>query len=363
MIPLLAIMATCECSDRRLDPFQFNLCVWDLEGLDPRIPTSTLGSASSYDEDMIAKTMYTSLSTCDMFILPGLRNRTTTRHLVETMAESSFTGFQVYPPDGLWDSSVLSRIDIGGHTALTNGTYPIANSTCNCSSGGTALMNLSFHANITFHAPVPRTHVASVRLKNGSSPCDCAWREAQAVMLCDMAGALDPADHLFVAGSFESSPTDPGYGAVLRGCGLRDVSSLGGHHPFSRQLRAHGNKSVLWDTIWVNDAVWKSGYLDTMVFFTDLDQIQSLALVDYTYPLTLFVRQPLTPRWKRFEIAFTLCVATSAIAYFIWLLIFSRPGKARDAVLDASLKDGLLQIPMQTQNYSSLDGHNPSPDF
>jgi hypothetical protein len=362
MIALLAFAATCHRPDRRLDPFPFNLCAWDLEGLDQRIPTSVFGSASSYDEDMIAKTMYTSLSTCDMFVLPGLRNRTTTRHLVDAMAASAFTDFDVYPPDGVWDSSILSRIDVVGDAALRNPDYPIANSNCKCDRAGTALMNLSFHANITFHPPVPRTHVVSVRLKNGSAPCDCAWREAQAAILCEVAAALDPADRLFVAGSFESAPTDPGCGDVLRRCGLRDVSSLAGHAPFSRRLRAEGNRSVLWDTIWVNGAVWRSGYLDTMVFFTDLDQIQTLGLVDYTYPLTLFVRQPLTPRWKTFEIAFTLAVPTSALAYFIWLMIFSSPGKGNDAGPDASMRDGLLQT-AEIQSYASLDGEKPGNIF
>jgi hypothetical protein len=193
-------------------------------------------------------------------------------------------------------------------------------------------MNLSFHANVVFHDPVPPTHVVAVRLKstNNTDPnCSCAWREAQAELLCNVTSGFPPEDHLYLAGSFEADLTE-GYGDILRNCGLKELSYLASGNKFSRRVR--GGRSVLWDTVWVNQAVLKSGYLDIMQFQTELAAVSSLHLNDLTFPMILYVHLPLTARWKKFEIAFTSIALPFAIAYFVWLLVYAKPRDANPYV-------------------------------
>jgi hypothetical protein len=160
-------------------------------------------------------------------------------------------------------------------------------------------------------------------LKNGSSPCDCAFREAQASLLCDVKANYTEGTHLYIAGSFEAEPSDA-YGQVLKDCGLIDASTFSTKSGiYSRKLRTTG-ETVLWDTVWVNEAVIKSKYLDVMTVI-NLTVLQDLHLNDLTYPLVLFVHQPLTARWKTFEIAFTSVAVPFAVAYFVWLLVFAKP--------------------------------------
>jgi hypothetical protein len=322
-------------TDRRLDPFQFNLCLWNLEGFDLAYPYVRRLRAdvpdSQDDADLIAKTMYTSLSTCDMFLLPGLRNVTRANDMITAMKNNDFTGFDYYPTtDITHDVTILSRIDLDDPTPVTQDdlAYPIENSKCNCKSQNLrALMNLSFYANVSFHDPVPATRVVAVRLKStgdNDTECDCAWREAQAQLLCKRKIQWPAADHLYIAGSFEADLTES-YADILRDCGLTELSGLASGEKFSRKLKGKGNRPVLWDTIWVNEAVVKSGYLDVMQFETGLASVQDMTLTDYTYPIMLYIHFPLTARWKVFEIAFTSVALPIAIAYFVWLLIYAKP--------------------------------------
>jgi hypothetical protein len=318
--------STDSSTDRRLDPFQFNLCLWNLEGLDPPYGRMRANSRDE-DEDLIASTMYTSLSTCDMFVLPGLRNHTTAENLVSAMAAHDFKGFWRYPQIGNYDSTVLSRINITDEIPFRPNEfpYPIKNSKCNYTGSGTALMNLSFYSKVTFHDPVPDTFVISVRFKSGADASACAWREAQASLLCKVIQQnVSSGDHVFVAGSFESDASE-GYGQVLRGCGLTEISypTFGPKDAYSRELRDDAKTKVLWDLIWVNEAVLKSGYLDELMFF-DVTNVESLNIAANTRPMTLFVHQPMTPRWKRFEIVWSTVLPTVSIGYFVWLLFFSR---------------------------------------
>jgi hypothetical protein len=325
--PMFPVLVVALCAqDRRLDPFQFNLCIWNLEGVDPPFPSpnETLTIRTS-QEDAIAKVMYTSMSTCDMFVLPGLRNTTRAQDLLDAMEDNGFDGFRYYPGnDAKRDGTILSRIDLDKPTPVTEAqiAFPIADSTCNCKETNmTALMNLSFYANLTFHDPVPFTHIVSVRFQSGNRPCDCAIREAQAALLCDVQSNFTEATHLYIAGSFEAESSE-GYGRLLRGCGLTDTSEYAKKQDRYSRKPNRADQAVLWDTVWVNEAVMKSKYLDLMTVI-NLPSVETVDLPDITYPLILFVHLPLSRKWRIFEIAFTSVAGPLTVMYFICLLYFA----------------------------------------
>lgn len=329
MLSALLLVQLCSAEDRRLDPFQFNLCIWNLEGFDPKYSGKLLGSRED-DEDTIASVMYSRLSTCDMFVLPGLRNKTTSENLVKAMGEHDFKGFQRYPRDGNYDSTVLSRIDLEEPTPFQPNefTYPIANSKCGYTGPSQkAMMNLSFYSHVDFHDPVPKSHVISVRLKSGSSAEDCAWREAQADLLCKTAKAnFAEGDHVYIAGSFEADASEP-YNSVLESCGFSstmDKAAGKESEHYTRELR-HGNvgQKVVWDMVYVNEALKNAKYIDQLVFIQDEDT-EKISLTDYTSPIVLYVHQPLTPRWKAFEITYSSILVPAGIAFFTFFMMYSR---------------------------------------
>ncbi|OHS93717.1 hypothetical protein TRFO_39985 [Tritrichomonas foetus] len=324
--------------DRRLDPFQFNLCVWDLEGIDPSYThRSVLKDEDTRDkeENDIAQIMYSSLSTCDMFVLPGLRNHTTAKNLVAHMEDHSFKDFIPYPIEGRYDSTILSRIDLDNTADFQPNEfdYPIKNSKCGFTGSGHAMMNMSFYGTLSFHEPVPLTHVFSVRLKSQNTPEACAFREAQAAKICEIVSQLSPKDHIYVAGSFEANPEDP-YHSVLENCGLIDTWYLANKGTYTRK-NATDETEYFYDTIWVNQAVKNDKYLDTMNVITDknsklLSELQ-ISTTLKTMPFTLYTHQPLTPKWKKFEIIFSSCIVSVSILFFVWLMLFSREKKPENA--------------------------------
>lgn len=319
--------------DRRLDPFQFNLCVWDLEGIDPRYTylLSKGEDSREKEENDIAEIMYSSLSTCDMFVLPGLRNHTTAQNLVKHMKDHSFVDFVPYPLSGRYDSTILSRIDLDNTSDIRPDTidFPIENSRCNYTGTGKASTNMSFYGTLHFHEPVPLTHVFSVRLKSNHTPYDCAYREAQAKNLCRIINSFSKEDHIYIAGSFEANPEDP-YHKVLEECGLIDTWNLAKKGSYSRKDPSTGD-TFQYDTIWINEAVQNSKYLDMLSVISDEDSklIKDLNISTSlkTIPFTLYTHQPLTKRWKKFEIAFTSTLVPISIGFFIWLLIYSTEKK------------------------------------
>ena len=338
LLGLFAVFGACE--DRRLDPFQFNLCLWDLEGLDPIYNVSSLGGTRAEDEDTIAKLMYSRLSTCDMFVIPGLKNQTTAENLVHAMANHDFVGFERYPKEGVYDSTVLSRIDLNDAIPFEprHVQYPIPNSKCGCNETGEIMMDFSFYANVTFHDPVPDSHLVSVRFKHGSTPTDCAYREAQAQFLCEATKPLFENGHVYLAGSFEADTSEPYY-EILTKCGYVDtISYAKGTDKYTRVLRENGKKgrSVYWDIIFVHEAVKKAKYLDQLVFVID-SSAESLSLDESlyaTYATTLYTHQPLTARWKKFEIAYSACLVPASVGFFVFLMLFSREKKAQEVGYD-----------------------------
>lgn len=326
MFALIAIFAAAK-SDSRLDPFQFNICVWDLEGIDEAF--ALLANPRESDEDTIAEMMYKRLSTCDAFVLPGLRNRTTAQHLIAQMEEKKIKGFTYYPQDGVFDSTVLSKVDLENLEMFQPNefSYPIENSKCNYTGEpGVAMLNMSFYADINFHDPVPKTHLFSMRLKSGSGASNCAFREAQADMICKKVKEIDPSEHIYVAGSFEDygeGKNAAPYQTVLQNCGLIDLKSLVKFDsPYTRKNREN-NQQVYYDNIWVNKAVKDSKYVDTAKITTSIESaLQTTTYV--TYPLILFTRQQLTKKWKIFEISYSFCIIIFDAVFFTWLMFYSR---------------------------------------
>ena len=337
----LAFVAFALASDRRLDPFQFNLCLWNLEGLDPIYNISNgLGGTRADDEDQIAKIMYSRLSTCDMFVIPGLKNQTTAENLVHAMANHDFVGFERYPKEGVYDSTVLSRIDLEDAIPFDprNVSFPIPNSKCGCKETGQIMMDFSFYANVTFHDPVPNSYVVSVRFKHGSTAKDCAYREAQAQFLCEETKRLFGDGHVYLAGSFEADTSEPYYD-ILTKCGYADTMAYAkGSSRYTRVLRENGHKgrSVYWDIIFVNEPLKKSKYLDQLLFVID-NSVETISLDESlyaTYATTLYSHQPLTARWKKFEIAYSACLVPVSIGFFVFLMIFSREKKTKEVGYD-----------------------------
>ncbi|KAK8900132.1 hypothetical protein M9Y10_002455 [Tritrichomonas musculus] len=330
---LLFLGISVIADDRRLDPFQFNLCVWDLEGLDPRYTLLLLKDEDTREkeENAIAEIMYSSLSTCDMFVLPGLRNHTTAKNLVRHMDDHFFTDFVPYPLSGRYDSTILSRIDLDNTSDIRPDLidFPIENSKCNYTGTGKASTNMSFYGTLHFHEPVPLTHVFSVRLKSNHTPYDCAYREAQAKNLCRIISGFPKEEHIYIAGSFEANPDDP-YHSVLEECGLIDTWKLAKKGSYTRKDPDNGTV-YQYDTIWVNDAVQQSKYLDILSVVSDENSklIKDLKISTSlkTIPFTLYTRQPLTKKWRKFEIAFSSTIVPVSIGFFVWLLIFSTDKK------------------------------------
>ncbi|KAH0792470.1 hypothetical protein GPJ56_003647 [Histomonas meleagridis] len=318
-------------TDRRLDPFQFNLCVWDLEGIDPTfedVTNSILTDPRELEEGQIASTMYSQLSTCDMFVLPGLRNHTTAKNLIKKMEEKEFSGFTAYPTSGRYDSTLLSRIDLENTTDFKPNEfeYPIPNSKCNFTGTGHAMMNMSFYGTLHFHDPTPLSHVFSVRLKTGNTPENCAFREAQADLICKKVKEIDSSNFIFVAGSFEASSDDPYY-EVLTNCGLTDVKYLA-KDPYTRVNKTSSEK-LYYDTVFVNDAIKNDKRLDTLKIKNEAEVVLPSTSY-YTYPLTLYTRLRLTKKWKTFEISYALCIFLADAGFFTWLMFFSRERKESD---------------------------------
>ena len=342
LFSLVAFSFCTDKKDRRLDPFQFNLCVWDLEGLDPSYTHPTLlellkdENTRDKEESDIAQIMYSSLSTCDMFVLPGLRNHTTAKNLIKQMEEHNFKDFSSYPNEGKYDSTILTRIELENTTDFKPNEfdYPIPQSKCNFTGHGHAMMNMSFYGTLKFHDPVPTTHVFSVRLKSQNTPEACAFREAQAAKICEIVNATlsqSPNDHVYVAGSFEADSNDPYYD-VLIGCGLYDTWNLAPKNTYTRKNETDGT-TYIYDTIWVNNNVKDNKYLDVMNVITeDTSQLLSdlkISTTLKTMPLTLYTHQPLTKRWKKFEIIYASTLVPASIIFFIWLMFFSREKKPK----------------------------------
>lgn len=302
--------------DRRADPFQLNLCVWNLEYLDRPAKLRSI----SDNEKKVAKVMYSILSTCDIFVLPGIEKESTAANLLSCMDDNEFHDFVQFPINRSRDVTVLSRIDLANYSAFSNSVeYPIDGSQYQVPKG-TIDFSGSFHATYTLHEPVPLTHLISVNFHsnedlNNISDVDRAIREAQAKSVCDLVSTIDSKENIFVAGTFEPDENE-NYPKILSNCGLNSHTPTGKKYNSETYTRQADHKVS--ETIYSNDNLKKN--IDVLVYKHPEEQFEA-------HPIQQYTNYPLTPKWKKFEIIFSSVMVVCSTAFFIWLMIYSREPK------------------------------------
>jgi len=316
MFSFLLVSAALSISDRRLDPFQFNLCVWNLDGIDNDAIKRIVKNDKDDDEAKIARVMYTYLSTCDMFVLPGVVLNKTSEHLVKHMIDNRVTGFETYSVSEHRAVTLLSRIDVNDITDLGTIEFPIPNSKCvgQFEKEPTSLEG-SFYGDVQFHDTVNATRIVSVSMSQDKSAKGCFIREAQATKLCDIVKST-PADHdIFIAGSFGAEASKEPFGQVLKECGLKAGSDLETKSAYTRASK------TLIENVYVKGTA--SNWLDVITYKQNL-VTKFHGQDEITYPLTLYVPQPLSKRWFKFEVTFSSIIMTISVGFFTWLLFYSR---------------------------------------
>ena len=300
-------------SDRRLDPFQFNLCVWNLDKADEYCAPTHSESTSIVSN--IASIMYSYLSTCDIFVLPGLRLDNTSKIINDEMISKSFVDFEVHPANQVRDVTMLTRVDPINITFLPKEVnYPINNSKCNYQNQGSIDFSKSWYASFQFHDPVPLTHIFSVYLADDTDDGQgCAIREAQAKAICDIIETIPEDEHIYVSGTFNNL-SDSSL-EVFSQCKLSDRSLL--NKKVTIKTREDSSKK---ETVWSNDAT--NSYLDLMKY---QDYTKEVLWENKPLPITLLTHQPLSKRWKIFELVFSPSAVIVFVSFFIWLLFYSRP--------------------------------------
>jgi len=310
---------TSSKSDRRLDPFQFNLCTWNLDNVDNYDPNDKNWNNTIDD---IATIMYSFLSTCDIFVLPGLRNDNTSNLINQKLVDKKFTDFDVYPKDAARDVTQLSRMDANDVNFLSNSvSYPIPDSQCSYTGqAGKIDFSKSWHATYTFHDPVPPTHIFNVEFNKPSSDpsLDCAIREAEAKSICDIISSFPEKDHVYVTGTFYNI-TDKPYLDIFSNCKLTDRSTIRKKY----HVETREDHSVM-ETFFTNDQT--KSYLDRVVF-TDIAKNKYHLWDNEGFPVMLMTHQPLSKKWKTFEYSFAPTAVLIFLSFFIWLLYFSRVKK------------------------------------
>ena len=313
---LVLITLTNSLKDRRLDPFQFNPCVYNIEGIDAL--GRPLQSDKTDSEEKVAAVMYTSLSTCDMFILPGIERVDTAQHLINHMEEKKVRGFLPFSSSNQTNIYLLSRIDIENIVSLPNVTYPIENSKCSGTvEPGIVRFDSSFHGDVEFHDPVKLTRVFSINMDSSNSHEGCFIREAQAKTICNVISTVSINQDIVVAGTFGADVfnTSESYHNILESCGLKASSNLNNEKKYSRE-----NKKLL-ENIYIKGDAEK--WMDIIVFKQSIKS-KFFGQKEITYPMTLYIHQPLTSKWFKFEVTFSTIIMTVSISFFTWLLYYSR---------------------------------------
>lgn len=309
---LLAIATALDPNDRRLDPFQFNYCVWNLFGFDGR------NSSNTTEMDNIVDTIYSSLSTCDIISLPGVYEKATYDYVMNKLTEKKMQGLQRYCPEDNTNVTVYSRLTISNITKFTSQVaYPIPNSTCNY-TGESGIFDFSgsFYGNVKFHDPVNDTIVATVLFPRGTTPDKCAQREALATEICRVVRESSADHDFFVSGAFGADFNDNiDYNVVLEGCGFKAGSKIMKKKPISI------GKKHLNENFYVFGGAQK--WMDVFVTFEQKEQIY-YGQDNISYPVSLYVHQPLSKRWKKFEIIYSTVILIAAASFFTWLLFYSR---------------------------------------
>jgi hypothetical protein len=299
-------------SDRRLDPFQFNVCSWNLDGFDE-------AGHNTAQEEEISRIIYSYLSTCDTLVLPGITKEESIKNILSIMESKGMEGFVNYSSDSAKRSVTLySRLDFNGKTDMPNKVaYPIENSSCSDKTSGEFDFSGSFYGEVEFHDPVNKTNIFVVDFPTAKEGT-CAVREALAAQICKVVNEQIPKDHdVVISGTFGApSSDDEKYEKVLEGCGFKKGSST--------TKKSVSNK----DGKLVEDAYVRGGASKWLDVFESVvvDKIFPEQKV-ITYPTILYIHQPLSSRWFKFEISFSTVMMAVAIAFFTWLMFFSREKK------------------------------------
>ena len=295
-------------TDRRLDPFQFNYCVWNLAGFD--------SSQSSSKVEDISAIIYNSLSTCDYIVLPGATDETAVNQILAQMESKNMEGFERLISNGTADHSVFSRLTVNDVKTLSNSvSYPIADSKCNFTSSGTYDFSGAFYGNVEFHDTVNTTTLFSVNFPSTEGAEGCAIREALASEICNAVNNNPACYDIFVGGSFGQPASDSeNYKAILQSCGLE----AGSHR--NSEAKSNANNQLIEDVYVKGTAQeWEDIFevvSETEKMFDEQSPI--------TYPVALYIHQPLSHRWFIFEISYSVCILAVAIGFFTWLMFFSR---------------------------------------
>ena len=307
---LLATVSSSD-TDRRLDPFQFNFCVWNLDGFDKSTGTSI------NKVEKVSSIIYNDLSTCDYIVLPGATDESSLTQILAQMEAKNMEGFERLISNESADLTVFSRMTVNDVKTLSKSvSYPIANSQCNFTSGTkTYDFSGAFYGNVEFHDTVNTTTLFSVSFPATEGDEGCAIREALATEICTAVNNNPSGYDIFVGGSFgQPSTSSDVYKAVLEGCGLQ-----AGSHRNSAAVSNANNKLV--EDVYVKGKAQEWEDIFEVNTLTDkMFEEQS----PITYPVTLYVHQPLSSRWFKFEISYSVCILAVAIAFFTWLMFFSR---------------------------------------
>jgi len=299
-----------------MDPFQFNLCTWNLDNIENYDPNNQTWVDTLDD---ITSIMYSFLSTCDIFVLPGLRSDNISNLINEKLIDKKFVDFDVYVNNTQRDVTQLSRMDANDIKLLPDSiSYPIPKSKCSYTGeAGTINFNKSWYATYTFHDPVPPTHIFNVEFLKPTSDAqlDCAIREAEAQSICDIVSTFPEKDHVYLTGTFYNL-TDQPYIDILNNCSLIDRSTIRKKY----KVETREDHSIM-ETVFTNEET--KHYLDRMIY-TDLVKNKYHLWDNEAFPIMLMTHQPLSKKWKTFEYTFAPTAVLVFLSFFIWLLFFSR---------------------------------------
>ena len=302
-------------SDRRLDPFQFNVCSWNLDGFDE----TTHGQK---EEEGISRILYSDLSTCDTIVLPGITKEESVKNILSIMESKGMAGFESFTANSSKRSVTLySRLDLNNKTDMSAEVkYPIQGSKCANPQNGTFDFSGSFFGELEFHDTVNKTVLFVVDFPTATEG-SCSLREALATEICNKVKELPKDRDVVVSGTFGVASTkDEQYQSVLEGCGFKKGSSV--------TKKSVSNKAgTLIEDAYVLGGATK--WLDIFSSVAVTDKVFSQQSV-ITYPTILYIHQPLSKRWFKFELSFSICMMTFTVGFFTWLMFFSRVKKEEE---------------------------------
>jgi hypothetical protein len=272
-------------------------------------------------ENGVATVIYSDLSTCDTIVLPGFANETSRQSVLDIMASKGMTGLEVYTSKSKPTTTLLSKIDINNtRDFAADIKYPVENSKCKGdTSSGSVDFSGSFYGEVTFHDPVNKTVVMAVNFP--SEEGQCRKREALATEICKTVASY-PSDYdFFVSGTFGVPTSGEVYQEVLEGCGFKKGSSI-------TKKSVSNAKGTLVEDVYIRGGATK--WLDIFSSIPVIDPVfEGQSLI--TYPTILYVHQPLSKHWFKFEVSFTAIMMTASIGFFTWLMFFSRERKEDEA--------------------------------